>query len=54
MPWGTDGDGLPVGVQLVAERGGEGLLLDLAEQHESLRPWRRVAPEYDVISTRGA
>ena len=47
VPWGTDGDGLPLGVQLVAWRGGEGLLLDLAQQIESLRPWRRVAPGYD-------
>lgn len=48
VPWGTDADGLPVAVQLVAWRGGESLLLDLAEQLESLRPWRRLAPDYDV------
>ena len=46
LPWGTDSDGLPVGVQLVAWRGGEGMLLDLAQQMESLHPWRHLAPRY--------
>jgi amidase len=31
-------------VQLVARPGGEGLLISLAAQLESLRPWPRTAP----------
>lgn len=47
VPMGVDGDGLPVAVQLVAPRGGEALLLAVAEQLESMHPWQRVAPAYD-------
>lgn len=46
VPWGTDGNGLPLAVQLVAWRGGEATLLDLAAQLESLRPWEPFAPSY--------
>lgn len=40
LPLGTDGDGLPVGVQLVAAWGREDLLLRVAAQIEAARPWR--------------
>ena len=40
--------GWPLGVQLVARPGGERLLLALAAQIESARPWTRHAPEYAV------
>jgi amidase len=39
----TDG-GLPLGVQLVAAPGGEGLLLSLAAQLEQARPWAELSP----------
>jgi amidase len=35
---------MPLSVQLVAPEGGEGLLLSVARQLESLRPWARHAP----------
>lgn len=38
--------GTPLGVQLVARPGGERLLLELAAQLETARPWPRHAPEY--------
>lgn len=41
-----DAGGWPIGVQLVARPGGERLLLALAAQIESARPWARHAPEY--------
>jgi amidase len=44
VPAGRSRDGLPLGVQLAAARGGEGLLLSLAAQLETLRPWPRHAP----------
>jgi amidase len=44
VPAGSSRDGLPVGVQMVAARGGEALLLSLARQLETLRPWPRHAP----------
>jgi amidase len=44
VPAGGSRDGLPIGVQLVAARGGEALLLSLARQLETLRPWPRHAP----------
>ncbi len=42
--------GTPLGVQLVARPGGERLLLELAAQIETARPWQRYAPEYRVES----
>jgi amidase len=44
VPAGSSRDGLPIGVQMVAARGGEALLLSLARQLETLRPWPRHAP----------
>jgi amidase len=44
VPAGVTTDGLPLGVQLAAARGGEALLLSLARQLETLRPWPRHAP----------
>ncbi|MGB2938781.1 MAG: amidase family protein [Candidatus Dormiibacterota bacterium] len=37
-------DGFPVGVQIVAPRGGEALVLSVAKQVEDLMPWPRHAP----------
>jgi amidase len=39
LPTGVDGDGVPIGVQLVAGFGREDLLLQVASQLESARPW---------------
>ena len=44
VPAGTSADGLPLGAQLAAGPGGEALLLSLARQLETLRPWPRHAP----------
>jgi amidase len=44
VPAGATEDGLPLGVQLAAAPGGEALLLSLARQLETLRPWPRHAP----------
>jgi amidase len=44
VPAGSSADGLPIGVQLAAVPGGEALLLSLARQLETLRPWPRHAP----------
>ncbi len=46
VPAGTDPQGQPVAVQLVAKTGGEGQLLSVAAQLEQLRPWSRVAPDF--------
>ena len=39
LPLHQSGDGLPIGVQLVADAGGEGLLLRVAAQLEQAAPW---------------
>ena len=44
VPAASSADGLPLGVQLAAAPGGEALLLSLARQLETLRPWPRHAP----------
>jgi amidase len=44
IPAGLTADGFPIGLQLVAMRGGEALLLSLAKELEALRPWPRHAP----------
>jgi len=41
---GFDDEGLPAGLQLVAPRFREDLLLQVARQYEDLRPWRDVWP----------
>jgi len=46
VPAGTDRQGQPLAVQLVAKAGGEGLLLSVAAQLEQLRPWSRIAPDF--------
>jgi amidase len=44
VPAGASRSGLPIGVQLAGPRGAEALLLSLARQLETLRPWPRHAP----------
>jgi amidase len=44
IPAGLTTDGFPIGMQLVAARGGEALILSLAKQLEELCPWPRHAP----------
>jgi amidase len=44
IPIGLSADRLPIGMQLVAPAGGEGLILSVARQLEELRPWPRLAP----------
>ncbi|MER6381242.1 amidase family protein [Streptomyces sp. NPDC001250] len=44
VPCGTLGSGAPCAVQLVGRPGTEAVLLELAEELERLRPWRRTAP----------
>jgi len=39
LPLGEDGDGLPIGVQLVAAHGHEAVLLRVAAQLETAMPW---------------
>ncbi|WP_244928794.1 amidase [Nocardioides sp. W7] len=46
LPLGNDARGLPIGVQVAADLGGEGLLLSLATQVEQAAPWERRAPGY--------
>jgi amidase len=48
VPAGTSRSGLPIGVQLAGPRGSEALLLSLARQLETLRPWPRHAPPAPV------
>lgn len=43
VPAGLDGNGRPVGVQLVGRPGSESTLLGLAAQIERLQPWQRTA-----------
>lgn len=46
VPAGRGADGLPVGIQLVGPTDGEEILLSLAAQLESARPWSLVAPSF--------
>jgi amidase len=44
VPAGLSRAGMPIGLQVIAPRGGEALVLSLALQLERLRPWPRHAP----------
>jgi amidase len=44
VPGGLSEQGLPIGIQLIARRGAEGLLLALAAQVERAMPWPTLAP----------
>jgi len=44
VPAATHSRGMPIGVQFAARPGREAVLLGLAAQIESLRPWPRTAP----------
>ncbi len=54
VPAGATRGGLPVGVQLVAPRGREDVLLGLASQLELLRPWPRLAPDTASVNPGGS
>lgn len=47
LPAGICANGVPFGLQVMAPRYRDGLLLDLAETWEKQRPWPLVAPGYD-------
>jgi amidase len=44
LPMAWNGDGLPIGVQLVAAYGREDLLIRVAAQLESAQPWSHRRP----------
>jgi amidase len=44
VPWGLDGDGLPLSIQLVGRPCDEATLLALSAQIEGARPWSRRRP----------
>jgi len=44
LPWGFDGDGLPLSVQLVGRPYDEATLLALSAQMEAARPWAQRRP----------
>ncbi len=44
LPWQENGDGLPIGVQLVAAYGREDVLVRLASQLEAAHPWASRRP----------
>lgn len=44
LPLGVDGDGLPIGVQLVGPPRGEAVIIGLAAQLEQARPWSARRP----------
>ena len=46
LPLGRSSGGLPIGVQLAAAQGGEGLLFGLAAQLEQARPWTGLCPAF--------
>lgn len=50
LPLGRSAGGLPIGVQLAAAQGGEGLLFGLAAQLERTRPWTGLCPGHEGSS----
>jgi len=50
VPGGLTTDGFPLGVQVVAPRGGEQMVLSIAAQLEQLQPWPRHAPMAERIA----
>ena len=44
VPWGLDGDGLPLSIQLVGRPSDEATLLSLSAQIEQARPWSQRRP----------
>jgi amidase len=46
LPLQVNGDGLPIGVQIVAAFGREDLLIRVASQLEATHPWPHLAPAY--------
>lgn len=52
IPGGLTADGFPLGVQVVAPRGGEELVLSVCAQLEQLQPWPRHAPMAERVAAR--
>lgn len=50
LPLGVSGEGLPIGVMLVAAYGREDLLLQVGAQLEAARPWRPRRPRVHALS----
>jgi amidase len=44
VPWGLDGDGLPLSIQLIGRPSDEATLLSLSAQIEKARPWSQRRP----------
>jgi amidase len=44
VPWGFDGNGVPVSIQLVGRPNDEATLLALGAQIEAARPWAQRRP----------
>ena len=51
VPCGLDGDGLPVGLQIMARAFAEPLLLQVAAAYEAASPWRNMFLARDLLST---
>lgn len=47
IPCGFDKDGLPVGLQIVGRRHSDHLLLALVDAFDNVRPWPKIATEFD-------
>jgi aspartyl-tRNA(Asn)/glutamyl-tRNA(Gln) amidotransferase subunit A len=47
LPCGFDADGLPVGLQIVARRQRDDLLFQLSGIFEQIKPWPKIAPNYE-------
>jgi amidase len=48
VPWGLDGEGLPLSIQLVGRPFDEATLLALSSQIEAVRPWAQRRPPWAV------